>query len=531
MNDGKDLLIVDEETEDDQTNNNRKKQVTVDDILLETGLFGRYQLFNCIICIFFINGGFTFQSLITYYVSDDSPWSCTNESSYDFCKKGPFKEGTDLFTKRCQMHRDEWRYEYSKKYSFSNEFDLVCSKQYLQALSTALFFIGCSVGALLSAPLADIYGRKPVIIGSLLPSFVASFSGYFVTAVWQYLTLRVVIGVCFGALAPCVYIYVSEFNAPKSRGWIMNIYYFGFTISLLKISLVAYFVRKWRKVLLLTSILPLVAFLVSFFLMESPQWLVAKGKIVEAEAVLQKIARVNKKEVTICLAKNQKNAIDAKKKQYSYFYLFNNLEVFILTIVQSILWFGIGLVFYAIALESSNLNGNLYTDFVLSSLADVPGNAIALISSMYVGRKKVVSVSFLVSTGFFLALGFAPQSLVSLRVTFAILGRMVLTVPFSTMFLWTFEIYPTVLRPQGMNFCLLVSRIGSTLAPFLTSVLQDADPKLPYFIMAGVALICSVLPLLLPEMLHKPTRKEYVELFDEDNIRVAAAVSVNSVQR
>ena len=244
----KESLIINEEIEEDESKIPEDKQLlTVDDVLLQTESFKRYQLFLVVVCTVFINGGFTFQPLVTYYVADDSPWSCTNETLHDFCKEGPFREGSVLFTKRCQMNRDEWYYEYPKKYSFSTEFDLVCSREYLKALSTALFFIGSAVGALLSGPLADTYGRKPVIIGALFPSIVASFSGYFITAVWQYLSLRVIIGVCFGALAPCAYIYLSENNAPKSRGWVMNIYYVGFTISMLKISLVAYFVCEYKS--------------------------------------------------------------------------------------------------------------------------------------------------------------------------------------------------------------------------------------------------------------------------------------------
>ena len=515
-------LITNEEPLNGNVNIDEKKQLTVDDVLLQTGPFGRYQMFLLFLCTIVFSGGFSFQALVTYYVADDSPWSCTNETLYDFCKKGPFREGTDLFAKRCHMGRDEWQYDYPKKYSFSTEFDLVCSKEYLKALSTALFFIGCCFGSIFSGPIADSFGRKPVICTMIFPAFLASLAGYFISAVWQYLLLRFVIGVTFGTLAPCVYIYLSENNSPKSRGWVCNIYFVGFTISMLIISMVAYLVQEWRKTLLFTSVMPFVAFLASFLLMESPHWLVAKGKIEEAEAVLMKIASLNKKQVNFCLVNNCQST--TTKKQYSYFYLFNSIKVFVLTSVQSVLWFGVGLVFYAIALESSNLGGSLYTNFILSSLSDLPGYIICMFSSMYIGRKKAASVSFIIGTVFFLALGFTPQHLTTLRVTFAILGRMVLAVSFNTLFLWTFEIYPTVIRSQGMNFSQMISRIGSTIAPFFTSVLQNVNPNLPYYIMAGVLVTCGLLSLLLPEMLHKPIREEYEELFDDRNVNVNSPV-------
>jgi len=365
-------LIANEENINGNKSIDKMKQLTVDEALIKTGSFGRYQMFLFILITLVFSGGFSFQSLVTYFVADDSPWSCTNEMLYDFCKKGPFKEGTDLYSKRCHIQRNEWQYDYPKNYSFSTEFDLVCSKGYLKALSTALFFIGCCFGAMFSGPLADIFGRKPVICVAFFPAFLTSFCGYFVTAVWQYLLLRVIIGMTFGTLAPCVYIYLSENNAPDSRGWVGNLYFFGFTFSMLIISMVAYIVQEWRKTLLYTSAMPFVAFLSSFLIMESPHWLAAKGKIDKAEAVLEKIARVNKKEVTFCLIQNQDENSQVKQKPYTYFYLFNSIKVFILTSVQSFLWFGVGIVYFAIALESSNLGGSLYTNFILSSLLMYP---------------------------------------------------------------------------------------------------------------------------------------------------------------
>ena len=105
-------LVPGEEIENEDIHNEDEQQLTVDGALSEIGLLGRYQILLLILCTFIFNGGFSFQSLVTYYVADDSPWLCTNKTSYDFCKEGPFREGSVLFTKRCQMNRSEWYYEY-----------------------------------------------------------------------------------------------------------------------------------------------------------------------------------------------------------------------------------------------------------------------------------------------------------------------------------------------------------------------------------------------------------------------------------
>ena len=511
------LLLFPEVTE-------KKTTTTVDQSLLESGPFGRYQLFVLVLCILVFSNGFSFQSLITYYVADDPPWVCTRNNVSSFCHKGPFQEGSEFFTKRCSLDRNQWKYTLPKTYSFTTEFDLVCKKEYLKALSTALFFVGCIFGAFLSGPLADKFGRKPIIIGAFGIEFLASFSGFFVSRIWQYLLLRSIVGLAFGTLAPTVFIYFSENMAPKTRNWACNLYFFGFTLSMLWISVIAYFVPYWRKLLLYTSAFPLLAFFLFWLTMESPYWLSSNKEFDKAEKVLQRIAKINGKDVSVSLTKEYE--MNNKKKHYSYFHLFNCLKVFLLTTLQSYLWLGVGLVYYAIALESSNLGGSLYTNFILSSLADLPGYCITLVTSIYIGRKKVICFNFLFTGSILVAIGLIPETYTTARVALAILGRMFSSVVFNTIFLWTFEIYPTVVRSQGMNICQMFSRAGSTAAPFLTSVLQDIDPKLPYFIMAGLAILGAFCSLFLPETILKPTREVYEDLFKTNNQEITVPSSL-----
>lgn len=521
MDDNKPLLFPEENTNEEKTTTT----TTVDQSLLQSGPFGRYQLLVLILCNLVFSNGFSFQSLITYYAADDPPWVCVQNNVSLFCHKGPFQEGGDLFIKRCSLHRSQWKYTLPKTYSFTTEFDLVCSKEYLKALSTALFFVGCIFGALLSGPMADKFGRKPIITGAFFVEFLSSLSGFFVSQIWHYLLLRSFVGLAFGTLAPTVFVYFSENMPPKTRNWASNLYFFGFTISMLWISLISYFVPYWRKLVLYTSAFPLLAFLLSWLTMESPYWLYSNKKYDKAEKVLQRIAKINGKNISVLLKKEKENKV---KKQYSYFHLFNCLKVFLLTILQSYLWLGIGLVYYAIALESSNLGGSLYTNFILSSLADVPGYCITVVTSMYFGRKKVVGSSFLMTGSVLIVIGFIPMHYTTARVALAILGRLFSAVVFNTIFLWTFEIYPTVVRSQGMNICQMFSRLGSTAAPFLTSVLSDIDPKLPFFIMSGLAVLGAVSTVFLPETIRQPTREVYEDLFETNNQKISAPPSLEA---
>ena len=523
-------LLCEESNSDEEDLNDKNVANTVDGALLKSGTFGRYQIVLLLSYFLVFRNAYLFQSLITYFVADDAPWACRNMNVSSFCNKGPFREGDDLFTRRCSLSRNQWNYLSPKTYSFTTEFDLVCKEQYLKALSTGLFFVGCLVGALFSGQLADMYGRKPIIISSYLLEVVASFCGYFITSVWQYLFLRVLIGISYGTLSIVTFILFLEFVHPRSRGWATNVMFFGYTFSLLVLTWIAYNVRYWRKVVLISSLFPLLGFLSSWLLMESPYWLSSKQRYEKAEAVLQSIAKFNRKKYDICLKRVESNVhsneIRSTVKQYSYYHLLNNMRVLLLTLFQAWLWLALGLIFFSIALESSKLGGDFYTNFILSSLADVPGYVITIISSIYVGRKKVMFSNVLVCSLLLFIIGIVPHHFTKARITLAIISRVFATVAYNTLGLWTFEIFPTVIRSQGTSFCEVFTRIGSTAAPFLTTILQDVSPKLPFFLMGGFAVVGAVFALFLPETINKPTREHYKDMLS--NTVVVRKMQINS---
>ena len=514
QNDDQNPLLCENENDDEGKNDHAE---SVDAALLKSGTFGRYQF--CLLISYFLvfRNAYLFQSLITYFVADDAPWECTNHNVSSFCNQAPFHEGDAMFIKRCSLDRNQWRYLYPKTYSFSTEFDLVCSKQYLKALSTSMTYVGCLIGALGCGQLADMYGRKPIIILSYFIEVIGSFCGVFVNSIWQYLALRVLIGICYGNLSVVTFVFFLEFIHPKARGWATNVMFFGLTISLLVVTWIAYYVRYWRKIVLITTAFPFLGFVCSWLLMESPYWLFSKRKYDEAEKVLLSIAKFNNTKIKVSLKRcGVNNTFDQARqvKQYTYYHLLNNVKVAMISLFQAWLWFVMGLVFFSVALESSKLGGDLYTNFILSSLADIPGYVVTIISSIYVGRKKVMFSNILGFCLLLTTIGIVPHHFETTRISLAVLSRVFATVAYNTLGLWTFEIYPTVIRSQGTSFCEIFTRIGSTAVPFLTSVLQDVSPKLPFFIMAGIGFVGVISSLFLPETIHKPTREEYDELFN-----------------
>lgn len=68
------------------------------------------------------------------------------------------------------------------------------------------------------------------------------------------------------------------------------------------------------------------------------------------------------------------------------------------------------------------------------------------------------------------------------------------------LYLFTGELYPTVVRNAGVGGAVMFSRIGSMLAP-LVAALHDLAPSLPLIVLAILGVLEALLVLPLPETL------------------------------
>ena len=78
--------------------------------------------------------------------------------------------------------------------SYVRQFDLVCERAYLSYLATTIYFLGVMLGGLTFGPLAEKYGRRPVLLVSLVASVVFSISLTLVNSYVAFVLIRLVNG-------------------------------------------------------------------------------------------------------------------------------------------------------------------------------------------------------------------------------------------------------------------------------------------------------------------------------------------------
>lgn len=95
-----------------------------------------------------------------------------------------------------------------------------------------------------------------------------------------------------------------------------------------------------------------------------------------------------------------------------------------------------------------------------------------------------------------------------------------ISICFSAIYLYTAELYPTVIRNNGVGSCGTVARIGGIVAPYivLLSDLPNLMKTFPLLIFGVMAVAAGVMAFWLPETLtsQMPQTVESAETWEED---------------
>ena len=244
----------------------------------------------------------------------------------------------------------------------------------------------------------------------------------------------------------------------------------------------------------------------------------AQGRIAEAENILRKIQRENgcgNTEVILRKThlKPKKGDEKSSNSHRGIMDLFTHQSVCIVTVVMMLSWCVTSMVYYGLALNVKHLEGNLYINFVLGSLIELPSFVVtqALLSKF--GRR--LSLFFLLlgsSASCFLCmfLQLEDGSNVTVISMAALGGRFCICAVYTVLYVYSAELFPTIVRNAGMGVSSLSARIGGMIAPFIV-LMGDHHASLPMFVFALCALFAGIAGLKL----HETQGKRMPETFED----------------
>ncbi|XP_069092490.1 solute carrier family 22 member 7-like isoform X1 [Pleurodeles waltl] len=414
-----------------------------------------------------------------------STWGPRNASSLQSCQHG-------------------WAYDHSQFTStIATQWDLVCNRKWMNQASASFFFMGVTFGAIIFGYLSDRYGRRNMLLVSFLVTTLFAAISAGASSYSMFAVARTICGMGLTGMIIIAIALVVEWTDVKHRTFCGTISSIPWTVGNMSLALLAFLIRDWRWLLLAASSPCVLAIIFWWWIPESARWLLTQQRAADAHRYLSKCATVNGK--TDFPSKTTPEMLQKKVKVenrvYFYWDLVKTRRLRRITLWAAILWFGVPFTYYGISFRITGFSLNPYLTHFIFGIIEIPAKVGVYLVLDHIGRRHCQGWS-LILAGSSIAVNMAiPTEYGITRSVIAILGKGFSEAAFTTAFLYTAELYPTVLRQTGLGLTSFVARLASAMAP-LMMLFEDFWVLLPSLIFSIVALLCGSVAFLLPETTH-----------------------------
>ncbi|XP_014461339.1 solute carrier family 22 member 16 [Alligator mississippiensis] len=402
------------------------------------------------------------------------------------------------------------------------EWDLVCEREWLAKLTQPTFMLGVLIGAVIFGDIADRMGRRHIMWFTSIGQFLFGIVVAFTFDYYSFVVARFLLAMVSSGYLVVVFVYVTEYVGIKVRTWAsMHVHAF-FALGVMVVALVGFLVRTWWVYQIFLSITTLPFVLCCWMLPETPFWLLSVGRYEEAQKVINIMARWNKVS-TPCkiseLCSIQQDALVSSRtgdndvsttKKHNILDLFCNRYIARRTITVWLIWFTGSLGYYVFSLSSVNLGGNEYLNLFLIGVVELPSYVIACIGMDKLGRRNTLIPSLISSALICVLIMLIPQDFNVLIILANMAGKFTIGVAFGLIYLYTAELYPTIVRSLAVGSGSMMCRVGSVVAPFCV-YLTSIWIFMPLLLVGIMAFLSGLLTLMLPETLGRPLTSTLME--------------------
>ncbi|XP_075994141.1 solute carrier family 22 member 13-like [Genypterus blacodes] len=409
-----------------------------------------------------------------------------------------------------------WDYERTIGVSSTvTEFDLVCDKRSLHKISQAIYMGGFLIGALVFGSVADRFGRRFAVLLAILLLVLFSVGNAFSPNIYIFMVLNFFCGFsCSGILPSTTVIGVEWTNQAKSAIFTTVILIFT-SVGLMLLSGIAYLIQDWRILqIVLFSPLLLLLGIYYCFLPESVRWLMTHGKKEEVQREVRRAARMNGRTVPEDLL--DKLEMEGTSRKGNMLDILRRSDLRKRTLIMGFNWFAIGLLYYGLSLNVESFGQNIYLTQFLFSIVEVPADLVSLFVIQHFGRRRGQAWFLLCGGAACLAIIAIPDDLPVVTTVIAVLGKFAAGGAFSIAYIYTPELYPTVVRQNGLGLNSMCCRVAGILSPLLR-ILEVYHDAIPLLICGIVPIAAGGLGFLLPET-HNVELLDHLELQKMDSL-------------
>ncbi|GFS14262.1 organic cation transporter protein [Elysia marginata] len=399
--------------------------------------------------------------------------------------------------------------------TFVTEENMVCDDLPLKSHANSIYMAGLFVGSIFYGLFSDWKGRKPAILVALVVQCASAIGTAFAPNWWAFVVLRFLTATGNMGLFMCPFVLSMELVGRMWRTFAGVAIQLFWGAGMFLLTLIAYLVRDWVDLQLATSIYAVTLLSLYWFLPESPRWLLTQGRVQEAKAVLEKVAEANGKtlptNVLEIMSKTEKDKEETPKNEGGLLTICSYPVLAFRAMVIFVNWFVVVMVYYGLTLNVGSLGGSIYLNFFLSGAVETFANIVTIWALPRMGRKKFHCFSMILggvaNVSFLIPVLVGKSNITWVGMLLSNIGKFGATGGFSTIYVFTAELFPTNLRNSVVGTSSMVARIGGIICPYIadlgTLVGGKFGTSLPYVVFGLSGLVAGLLALMLPETLNQ----------------------------
>ncbi|KAL8563592.1 hypothetical protein ACOMHN_019330 [Nucella lapillus] len=402
------------------------------------------------------------------------------------------------------------------------KWDLVCDQKLYRSHARMVLMGGLLLGAITTGIIADIIGRKRALMAMVALHAASSIGVAWAPSFVVYVILRCITGFTISGLFLVIFVLGMELVGPKKRMFVGIVVEMFWSCGVMLLGGVAYIVRDWSTLQMIVSLPALLLFSYWWLIPESPRWLLARGRDAEAEAIIRHAARVNKVELPEKLFDTK--TFDEVSRQEKFWHVLTSPVLLVRTVILCLNWLVCSMVFYGLSLNSGNLGGSVYINFQLMAVVEIIAYLGCVLLLNRLGRKVVHVACMMLGGGACLSTIFAVLYASDdvqwwLTILLALLGKLGAAAAFAIIYVYSAELFPTLLRNSLMGLTCLCARLGGMISPYIADLNNlvggEFGRALPLLVFGSTTIGAGLLCIFLPETLHKnlPETLEDAKMF------------------
>jgi len=368
-------------------------------------------------------------------------------------------------------------------------------------------YVGQMAGAIAFGWIAEKFGRRTSLRWTVAVIAVFSLACAFSWNYMSFLIFRTIQGLGLGGEVPVAATYMNEVSAARFRGRIVLLLQSAFALGIVITALVSIWIVPhlgWQWMFYLGALPAILALFLRRLMPESPRWLAGKGRLQEANSLLNNIEAEVTSNGKTSLPALPALTIPLSDKTSTFAGLFEG-QYFLRTIVLWCLMFCTSIVGYGLLTWMPTIyrtvlkipvSEALQYGFV-GSVASLLGVLAGAFLVDLIGRRPTFMLGFFGSAAALLVLWWVSLQVSTIFiVVMAGIGLFAISMLLSGLYLYVPELYPTRIRALGAGVASAWLRIGAIVGPAMVGWILGVSNLGSVFLMFAVAAIVGGLLIL-----------------------------------